>query len=76
MRRARIRLTTAEHANAVRVARGKACALAQELRAMDTPALTPRENARAIRANVRSYLGTALHFELVRILELKKEINS
>jgi len=67
------RVTKAEHANAVRLARRKACILARELRAMNTPALTPRENARAIRANVRSYLLTALHFELVRVIESKRE---
>lgn len=67
------RVTKAEHANAVRVARRKACALAHELRAMNTANLTPRENAIAIRANVRSYLMTALHMELVNLIERKKE---
>lgn len=67
------RVTIEEHATAVRNARRKACALAHELRAMNTANLTPKENARAIRANVRSYLMTALHFELVNLIERKKE---
>lgn len=73
MRAPRITITKAEHASAIRVARAKACTLARELRALNTPALTPREKARSMRANVRSYLGTALHMELGRILELKRE---
>lgn len=68
-----IYVTVAEHANAVRIARRKAAQLAWELRAMNTPHLTPKENARAIRANVRGYLGTALHFALVKIVESKRE---
>lgn len=68
------RVTKKEHATCLIIARRKAARLAHELRAMNTPALTPKENARAIRANVRSYLLTALHMELVNLIESKKEI--
>ena len=67
------RVTKAEHAQCIIVARRRAARLAYELRAMNTPNLTPKENARAIRANVRSYLVTAIHFELVNLIERKKE---